>query len=89
MKLNFKKCAQFLAIILCAISVAGQPVTSRFQGGFDYTGNTISFKLRADITGTATFSTIEYFVRVPNAAPAFTWGTINENLTNFPGMGDF
>ena len=89
MKLNFKKCFQFLAIILCAMSVAGQPVTSRFQGGFDFTGNTISFKLRADIDGTATFSTIEYFVRVPDAAPAFTWGTINENVTNFPGMGDF
>jgi hypothetical protein len=89
MKLNFKKCFQFLAIILCAMSVAGQPVTSRFQGGFDYTGNTISFKLRADITGNANFANIEYFVRVPDAAPVFTWGTLNENVANFPGMGNF
>lgn len=89
MKVTIKKILQPLLFILCSYAATAQPVTNRFQGGFDFTGNTISFKIRPDITGQATFSTVEFFVRVPNAAPAFTWGDITENAANFPGIGDF
>lgn len=86
------KLARLLLTVFAGIGVLesySQPVVSRFQAGFDYTGTTISFKIRPDVTGAATFSTIEFYVRVPTGSPAFTWGAITENVTNFPGMGDF
>jgi hypothetical protein len=90
MKLNSIKPLLLIVVLFCSARAFSQPVLAKgFQAGFDYTGSTISFKLKPVVTGTTNFSTIEFYVRVPNAAPAFTWGTINENTTNFPGMGDF
>jgi hypothetical protein len=89
MKYTFRKFSLFTVIAFCTLTVFSQPVTTRFQGAFDYSANTISFKLHAVGTGTAAISVTEFFVRVPLAAPAFTWGTLTSNSTNFPGIGSF
>lgn len=89
MKYNCKKTFQTLVIIFFTLGVFSQPVTTRFQGAFDYTGSTISFKLHSIGAGSATLALVEYFVRVPNGAPVFTWGALTSNTTNFPGLGSF
>ncbi len=89
MKYTFRKIFLITAITFCTLAVFSQPVTTRFQGAFDYTGNTISFKLHSIGAGNATIALVEYFVRVPIGAPAFTWGTLTSNITNFPGLGTF
>ncbi len=59
----------------------------KFSASISNVSNTIKFTLKpigGDIT--AGLSTIEFFVRYPNASPAFTFGTVTANTTNFPGM---
>jgi hypothetical protein len=87
MKYTFRKILFTTVIALGSLAVFSQE--ARFQGAFDYSASTISFKLHAITTGTAQISLVEFFVRVPLAAPAFTWGTLTSNPTNFPGMGSF
>jgi len=81
--------ASFLVLFaLSSLFALSQPVVSKgFQANISYSGNTVSFRIKPAATVTTGFSTIEFNVRVLNTAPAFTWGTINKNLTNFPGLG--
>ncbi len=85
MKYTYRKIFLITVIAFCTLSAFSQ-VTTRFQGAFDYSANTISFKLHAVGTGSATISVVEFFVRVPIGAPAFTWGPLTPNATNFPGI---
>ena len=78
-----------LLTLIALVNGVNAQTTTRFQASFSYTGNTISFKVKPQATTTTTFSVIEFFVRVPSGAPAFNWGSLNENTTNFPGMGQF
>jgi hypothetical protein len=61
------------------------------QGRFSATvvnvgNNVLTFKLKPDVTTTAGFSVIEFFLRYPTGSPSFTYGSITANTTNFPGM---
>lgn len=75
----------FLIILLLSLS-AFSFSQGRFSANVSNTSNVITFSIKPDITTAAGFSTVEYFLRYPTSTPAFTYGTVTVNTTNFPGM---
>jgi hypothetical protein len=84
-----KNIYSLLFVLLLASSIVfGQ---GQFRGNVsEGVGNTIVFSAKPkDNVNNIGFSTIEYFVRYPKTAPEFTYGVPVNNLTNFPGMGNW
>ena len=60
-----------------------------FQATIHKEGNDLVFRLRANPGGgdiTTQWSDTEFFVRWPDGSPAFNFGTITVNTTDFPGI---
>ncbi|MEM7103677.1 MAG: T9SS type A sorting domain-containing protein [Bacteroidota bacterium] len=60
-----------------------------FQATISKEGTDLVFKIRPNPTGgdvAARWSDIEFFVRWPNGSPAFNFGAITVNTTDFPGI---
>jgi len=61
----------------------------QFQVSMTNVGSQLTFKVKPIVNTNASFKVLEFFVSYPSTTPAFTYGTIVENTTNFPGMTDF
>ncbi|MCB9265045.1 MAG: putative metal-binding motif-containing protein [Lewinellaceae bacterium] len=60
-----------------------------FQATIDAEGTDLVFKIRPNPTGgdiSTGWSDIEFFVRWPDGSPAFNFGTLTVNTTDFPGV---
>lgn len=71
--------------LLTTLSSKGQ----FFQATIDKDGNDLIFLLRVNPGGgdiTTNWSDTEFFVRWPDNSPAFNFGTITVNTTDFPGI---
>jgi hypothetical protein len=77
---------KFFVTTLVAILVLVNAGYAQFAAGFTNTGNVLTFKLKPSVTTTTGFSVIEFFVRYPTSSPAFTYGAVTVNTTNFPSM---
>jgi hypothetical protein len=75
-----------LLILTVLFSVFISTTNAQFAVGYSVVGNVLTFKLKPSVTTTTDFSTIEFFVRYPTATPAFTYGAVTPNTTNFPAM---
>lgn len=71
----------FLAFLIVSGSASAQ-----FAAGYTQAGNILTFKLKPSVTTTTGFTVIEFFVRYPTGSPAFTYGPVSLNTTNFPGI---
>lgn len=82
-----KKILTFLAFVSLT---ATTPSFAQFQANVRADGNRIIFSIRPNTNVSQIgFSTIEFFLRYPAATPAFAYGDLIENTTNFPGIGNF
>ena len=74
-------------IILVLLSVYTVSFSQgKFAASVTNTGNVLTFKLKPDVTTTTGFSTVEFFLRYPTSSPAFSYGIVSVNLTDFLGM---
>ncbi|HUR09790.1 MAG TPA: hypothetical protein VM012_00375, partial [Flavitalea sp.] len=80
---------KFFLLVFSLLLTGSLSFAQQFQASFSNTGNLVSFKIRPTADINTGFSSIEFYVRYPVGSPAFTFGDVVENTTNFPGMGDF
>jgi Secretion system C-terminal sorting domain len=50
-------------------------------------GDTLRFSVKPSADTTTGFADVEFFLRYPTSTPAFTFGAVTPNTSNFPGMG--
>lgn len=80
---------KYLAIGAILMTGIYMPSYAQFTASISNVDNKLVFKLKPTTNTNAEFSTVEFFVRYPAASPAFTYGDIIENTTNFPGIQNF
>lgn len=76
-----------ILLILLIFLLAGQVYGQRFLASMESNEDTLIFKISP--TGgsiTTNWSDIEFFLRWPDSSPAFTFGDILVNTTDFPGV---
>jgi hypothetical protein len=74
------------AIIFLSTGTYNSFAQGKFSATVTNTSNVLTFSLKPDVTTSTGFSDIEFFLASPTSSPAFSWGTVTANTTNFPGM---
>jgi hypothetical protein len=81
-----KKNLIIAAVVVLSIGAYNSFAQGTFSATVANTNNIVTFSLMPNVTTSTGFSDIEFFLVSPASSPAYSWGTVTANTTNFPGM---